>query len=234
MSVAVITGATKGMGKAIAEKLWNNGFDLALCARTTHDLEALRDRWSPQFPRQKIWVQTVDVKEKEQVLDFAKQVLNTFPQIDILVNNAGLFLPGNLMEEPEHQLENMMKINVYSVYYLTRALLPSMLQQGSGHIFNMCSVASLKAYPNGGSYSISKYALMGFSENLRYELKDRNIKVTAITPGAVWTNSWKDSGVPEDRMMQAKDIADILWTTYQLSGQAVVENIIMRPQLGDI
>ncbi len=109
-----------------------------------------------------------------------------------------------------------------------------MKAQKAGHIFNMCSVASLQAYPNGGAYSITKYALLGFSDNLRYELKDEGIKVTAISPGAVWSNSWSGSGVPPERIMKAEDIAALLWTTYSLSAQATVEHIVLRPQLGDL
>jgi short-subunit dehydrogenase len=109
-----------------------------------------------------------------------------------------------------------------------------MLQKGKGHIFNICSIASLDAYENGGSYSISKFALLGFSKNLRLELKDKGIKVTAVCPGAVYTNSWKGSGVDPKRIMEAEDIADMIYAASQLSPQAVVEDIVMRPQLGDL
>ncbi|MEJ7674622.1 MAG: SDR family NAD(P)-dependent oxidoreductase [Chitinophagaceae bacterium] len=101
-------------------------------------------------------------------------------------------------------------------------------------MFNICSIAALKAYANGGSYSISKFALMGFSKNLREELMPYNIKVTAVYPGAVYTSSWHESGVPESRIMEAADIADIIFAASKLSTQACVEDIIIRPQLGDI
>src|ERR1700712_6140166 len=101
----------------------------------------------------------------------------------------------------------MIEVNLYSAYYLTRALLSKMMNQRHGHIFNMCSIASLNAYPNGGSYSISKYALMGFSKNLREEMKPYNIKVTAVYPGAVYTSSWEGSGVEVSRIMEVNDIA---------------------------
>ena len=109
-----------------------------------------------------------------------------------------------------------------------------MLKAAKGHIFNICSIASLQAYPNGGSYSISKYALLGFSANLRLELKDKGIKVTAVCPGATYTNSWKGSGVSEERIMEADDIAKMIYAATQLSPQAVVEDIVLRPQLGDL
>jgi short-subunit dehydrogenase len=234
MPTAVITGATKGIGRAIAEKLLREGFDVAVCARSTNNLRDLHNDWQRDFPERKIFMQNVDVQDKIRVKDFARNVLNNFSRIDILVNNAGLFFPGALATEPDDQLENLMQTNVYSAYHLTRAFLPTMKQQKSGHIFNMCSVASLRAYPNGGAYSITKYALLGFSENLRYELMGDGIKVTAISPGAVWTNSWSGSGVAPERIMKAADVAEILWTTYNLSAQATVEHIVLRPQLGDL
>lgn len=234
MPTAVITGATKGIGKAIATRLLQEGCDVAVCARSTNNLRDLHDEWERQFPERKVFMQNVDVADKVQVKDFARNILNNFERIDILVNNAGLFLQGNLATEPEEQLEHLIATNLYSAYHLTRALLPVMKKHSSGHIFNICSVAALNAYPSGGAYSISKYALLGFSENLRYELRNDGIKVTAISPGAVWSNSWSGSGVSPDRIMKATDIADVLWNAYNLSPQVTVEHIILRPQLGDL
>jgi NADP-dependent 3-hydroxy acid dehydrogenase YdfG len=128
----------------------------------------------------------------------------------------------------------MMSINLYAAYHVTRSLLPLMIEKKSGHIFNMCSIAALKAYANGGSYSISKFALMGFSKNLREELKPFNIKVTSVYPGAVYTSSWYDSGVAPSRIMEAEDIAAVIFNSSQLSPQACVEDIVIRPLLGDL
>jgi short-subunit dehydrogenase len=234
MPSAVITGATKGIGKAIAEMLLEQGFDVAICSRTPSELDTIQQEWLQQYPERKVYTLALDVRKKESVTEFAENAIAQFGAIDILVNNAGLYFPGELATEPEHQLENLMETNLYSAYHLTRALLPVMKAAGKGHIFNMCSVASLQAYPNGGAYSITKYALLGFSENLRYELRGDGIKVTAISPGAVWSNSWSGSGVPEERIMKAEDIAAMLWATYKLSAQATVEHIVLRPQLGDL
>jgi len=98
----------------------------------------------------------------------------------------------------------------------------------------MCSVASLMAYPHGGSYSISKFALLGFSKVLREEMKDKGIKVVSIMPGATWSNSWAGVEQPEERLMQAHDIALVVMSAIQLSPSAVMEEIILRPQLGDL
>ena len=128
----------------------------------------------------------------------------------------------------------MIEMNLFGAYHLTRLLLPKMMEAKRGHIFNMCSVASIKAYANGGAYSISKFALLGFSKNLREEMKPYNIKVTAVIPGAAYTESWASSGIEEKRFMQAKDIAEMVFAASQLSPQACVEEILLRPQLGDI
>jgi len=234
MPYAVISGATQGIGKAIAGKLLQEGFSVAICARNNDDLMALQLQWQQAFPSSQIICQQADFSKKEDVIAFADAVSNTFPQVDILVNNAGIFIPGQLADEAEGRLETLMSVNMFSAYHLTRKLLPQMKQKSSGHIFNMCSVASLKSYPNGGAYSITKYALLGFSENLREELMPFNIKVTAICPGATNSRSWAGSGIPAERIMEAGDVANMLWAAYTLSAQADVETIVMRPVKGDL
>lgn len=234
MPYAVITGATQGIGKAIAEKLLNHGYSIAIAARNKENLSRLTQEWTAAYPNATIVAYPADLGNKNETEAFGKYVLENFSQVDILVNNAGSFLPGDICDEPDGRLEGLMAVNVYSAYHLTRSLIPMMKNAGGGHIFNMCSVASLKAYPNGGSYSITKYALLGFSENLREELKPHNVKVTAICPGATYTPSWEGSGVPNERIMEANDIANMLWSAANLSPQANVETIIMRPVKGDL
>ncbi len=231
---AVITGATKGLGRAIAEIFAQNGFDLCVCARTQTDLDAMQRDWEQRFPGRKLHTQPADLGKKQEVQEFAAFVRNTWPRIDVLVNNAGIYLPGGVTNEREGTLETLLEINLYSAYHLTRALLPAMRAQRSGHIFNMCSIASIMAYPNGGAYSISKFALLGFSRCLREETKTEGIKVTAILPGAAWSDSWRGADFPEDRLMQASDVARAVWGCYTLSDAAVVEELLLRPQLGDL
>lgn len=231
---AVITGATKGIGRAIAENLAAAGYDLAVCARNAASLEAMKADFAKKFPKITILTQVTDVRDKNQLIAFATKITNCWSMVDILVNNAGVFTPGSIHQEPDGLFEQLMETNLYSAYYLTRALIPLMLKQKRGHIFNMCSIASLKAYPNGGSYTISKFALLGFSKVLREELQTKGIKVTAILPGATWTDSWAGVTLPESRLMQAQDIAKALLAATQLSPSAVIEEIVMRPQLGDL
>jgi len=187
-----------------------------------------------KFPGIIIKAKAFDLSYKEQSIAFANWILHFEIAIDILINNAGTFLPGSVFDEEDGVLEKMIETNLYSAYHVTRILLGKMMKKKSGHIFNICSIASLKAYANGGSYSISKFALAGFSKNLREEMKTYGIKVTAVYPGAAFTDSWAESGMDAKRFMEAKDIADVVFASSQLSPQACVEDIILRPQLGDI
>ncbi|MGE7773257.1 SDR family oxidoreductase [Chitinophaga sp. NPDC101104] len=232
---AIITGASKGIGKAVAEKLAAEGFDVAICARGVQELEATARGIREQSPAARVLALPVDMGDKQAVLAFADAVRREFGDAPaILVNNAGIFVPGAVHEEEDGHLEKMMAVNLYSAYHLTRAFIPAMKSAKKGHVFNLCSTASHKAYPNGGSYSITKFALLGFSKNLREEMKPHGVKVTSISPGPVLTASWEGFDGPEDRLMEPADVASMLWAAYNLSAQAVIEDILMRPQLGDL
>ena len=128
----------------------------------------------------------------------------------------------------------MINIHVYSAYYLTRQLISNLLENKDGYIFNMCSIASIMAYPNGGSYSVAKFALYGMTKVLREEMKPHGIRVTAILPGATLTASWEGVDLPAERFMKPEDVAQAVYGAYTMSRQSVVEEIIIRPQLGDL
>lgn len=230
----IITGATKGIGRAIANKFASEGFNLALCARTEKDLLAFKNELLQTYPAIKVLTRPADLRSKQETLDFGGFVKENWEEVNVLVNNAGVFIPGEIHSEEEGMLEHMIEANLYSAYYLTRAILPLMFGQEKAHIFNMCSIASFFAYPNGGSYSISKFAMLGFSKVLREELKEKKVRVTALMPGATWTDSWAGAHYPEERLMKANDIALAVWGAWQMSACSVVESIVLRPQLGDL
>ncbi|MGB8194404.1 MAG: SDR family NAD(P)-dependent oxidoreductase [Chitinophagaceae bacterium] len=232
----IVTGASRGLGRSIIEKFANDGGShvFLMCARSQDTLEAAAQELSGQFSNSSFRTFACDLSKKEEARRFAFWTEQQIPQVDVLVNNAGSFIPGSVHDETEGALEEMIAVNLYSAYHLTRLVLPRMMQMRSGHIFNMCSIASLKAYNNGGSYSISKFALLGFSKNLREEMKPYNIKVTSVLPGAAYTDSWAASGVDPKRIMEAGDIAELVYTSAHLSPQACVEEIVVRPQLGDL
>ncbi|MFC0264769.1 SDR family oxidoreductase [Fontibacter flavus] len=229
----LVTGGTKGIGRAIIQKFAKEGFDVFTCSRHQDDLLALKTSLESDFPNQKIAVKVADLSKKEDVQAFANWVKNQSVP-DVLVNNTGVFLPGSIHSEPEGNFETIMHTNLFSAYYLTRAFTEEMISRKSGHIFSIGSIAGLTAYANGGSYAISKWAMLGFTKCLREELKDFNIKVTSVLPGATYTDSWKGADIPEDRFMKIEDIAETVWATYSLSPYSVVEEIVIRPQLGDL
>ncbi len=231
---AVVTGASKGIGKAIAAAFADAGANVFLCARNEVQLYEAVAELQTHYPDVTIHAAAYDLSVKEQAVEFGNWVNGHAVPVDVIVNNAGQFLPGSVYNEADGLLEKMINTNLYSAYHLTRTLLPDMMKAKSGHIFNICSIASLQAYTNGGSYSISKFAMMGFSKNLREELKAFNIKVTAVYPGAVLTDSWQGFDNSEHRIMVANDIAATVVSAAKLSPSAVVEDIVLRPQLGDL
>jgi len=230
----VITGASRGFGKSIAEIFAANGCNLYLSSRNELSLYNTMEELSTRFPNVTIKARPFDLSDKQSAIDLGRWILGLDISIDILVNNAGSFEPGSVYNEPDGTLENMMTVNLYGAYHLTRTVIQKMMQQKSGHIFNMCSIASLQAYNNGGAYSISKFALAGFSKNLREEMKPHGVKVTTVYPGAAYTDSWSESGIDAKRIMEAADISKMIYAASQLSIQACVEEIIVRPQLGDL
>lgn len=229
----VITGASKGIGKAMAERFAAAKNNIFICSRNQQQLAETANELNKKYIGQVEYFDA-DLSKKNEVLKFADWLTEKSIQTDILINNAGHFVPGSIYNEPEGNLDQMIEINLYSAYHLTRALLPQMIKNKSGHIFNICSIAALKAYDNGGSYSISKFALMGFSKNLREEMKPFNIKVTAVYPGAVFTSSWEGADIKPARIMEADDIANLVFAASLLSPQACVEEIVVRPLLGDL
>ena len=229
----VITGASKGIGKAIAEIFAGYGHHLFICSRGEVALYKTMEELMTKYPAAIIKAKPFDLSRREEAKAFGAWCLE-YGVPDVLVNNAGLFEPGSVHNEPEGTLERQLAINLQSAYHVTRAVLPWMMEKRSGHIFNMCSIASLDAYANGGAYSISKFALYGFSKNLREEMKPYNIKVTAVHPGAVMTDSWGDFDNSQQRIMEAADIAKLVYAASQLSPAACVEDIVVRPQLGDL
>ena len=229
----VITGASRGIGKVLAEHFAKEGAHLFLCSR---NMDKTMDWQKQLMSANNIQVSSfdVDLEKPLEVKGFADQLLKATDTIDVLINNAGTYVPGSIYNEPEGQLEKMLSVNLVAAYHLTRALVPSMIKRKSGHIFNISSIAALKAYSNGGSYSISKWALDGFSKNLREELMAFGIKVTTVHPGATMTSSWDGAGINPERIMEASDIAKMIITASKLSPQACVEDIIIRPLLGDL
>lgn len=228
----IVTGSSKGIGKAIAAAFAAEGHQIILCARNENELIFAAETLQVQFPSSKILYKKADLSLATDIESFTQFCLEK-GKPDILVNNAGMYFPGGCLDDKD-ALDAIMKSNLYSAYYVTRQLAPAMISNKSGHIFNISSIAALAAYEGGGCYSISKFALNGFSQNLRHELKPHHIKVTTVFPGAVFTDSWKGFDNSDGRIMETDDIAQMILACSKLSPQAVVEEIVLRPLLGDL
>lgn len=219
----VVTGGSKGIGRAIANRFVAEGFDAIVCARS---VAGIQEPGLLPF--------AADLSTRDGVNSLLNYIRSLDRPVDVLVNNAGVFLPGQIQDEAEGTFEQLMSTNVASAYHLTRGLVGDMVARRKGHIFMMCSTASITAYTNGGSYCLSKFALLGMSRVLREELKPHDVKVTAILPGATLTDSWAGTDLPEERFLKPDDVADSAWAAYSLSKSAVIEEMLIRPQLGDI
>jgi len=224
---AIITGATKGIGKAIAVKLAENGYDLAVCARSLTDLEALAAELA--YTGVEVFYQVADCSVKTQVYQFCDAVKARFDSIDVLVNNAGTYIPGVLLDEEDDSFEQQQLLNVNAAYYFSKYFGNIMRLQRHGHVFNMCSVASKEIIENAGSYCVTKSALLSLNYVLRQELSKYNVKVTAILPGSTLTSSWEGTTIPPERFVQPEDIASTLYTILNLSSGVNVEEIMIKP-----
>ncbi|GAA0894469.1 SDR family oxidoreductase [Fulvivirga kasyanovii] len=231
--LVVITGGTKGIGRALVDIFSENGFDIIVCSRNLDDLNVLRDEVQEKYSN-KVHIMRTDMADKAEVDYFIKFIHAQEGNVEVLINNAGLFVPGKIHKEEDGVLEQMIETNLYSAYYMTRGLIKKMKKAKTGHIFNMCSTASFMPYVNGGSYCISKFALLGMSKVLREEMKEHGVRVTAVMPGATYTASWEGADLPEDRFMKSEDVAAAIWNAFEMSDRTVIEEIVMRPQLGDI
>lgn len=228
MSKIFISGASRGIGLAIAKRFYKEGWEVAICARGEKGLKAAKK----QMPG--IFTYICDLSEKQSVMDLVRTLKKAHGAFDVLVNNGGRFIPGQMHTEEDSVFEELIATNLFSAYYLTKGLLPDMIAAQKGSVVNMCSIASITAYEHGGTYSVSKHAMYGFSKSLREEMKPKGIRVIAILPGAVYTSSWDGMDVPEERMIPAEDIAELTWTAIAMSERTVVEDIVVRPHLGDL
>ncbi|MER2998753.1 SDR family oxidoreductase [Pontibacter populi] len=230
----VVTGGTKGIGRAVVEQFAKEGFHIITCSRNEKDLQKLKLEIEQAYTFSKVFYQQADLSDRKSVELFLKYVQSLQVQLDVVVNNSGLFIPGKITEEDDEALPFMINTNLYSAYYISKTLVKDMIKRRSGHIFTLCSTASITPYINGGSYCISKFALYGMTKVLREETKEHNVKVTAILPGATLTASWEGVDLPPERFMKSEDVAQAIWGAYTMSANSVVEEILIRPQLGDL
>ncbi len=224
---AIITGATKGIGRAIAIKLFENGYEIVLLARNLEELKKLQNDLF--LEGKTVLIYAVDCANKTEIYKFFNDVEQDFGFVDVLVNNVGAFLPGNLLDEDDETFEKQQQVNVNASYYFSKFFGKKMRDKKRGHIFNICSVASNFPVKNGGSYSVTKAAMLSLNHVLRQELAPHHVKVTAFLPGSTKTSSWEGTNIPDEKFVQPEDIAETLFTILNLSTGVNVDEVLITP-----
>lgn len=232
--VVLITGASQGIGAAIALTFAREirGVRLVLVARNARNLETVERGCRKLGATAAAFA--CDVADGAAVAAMAAAVTKRFRAVDVLINNAGSFAMAPFAETSIEEFDRLIGANLRSAFLVTRAFLPAMLQRQSGDIFFMSSIAGLGAYPQSTAYCAAKFGVTGMAKVLRAETKDHGIRVSCVHPGATWSPSWENSGVKPARIMPAEDIARAFFDVYRLGRRTVVEEIVLRPQMGDL
>lgn len=223
---AVITGAGKGIGLAIATLLAKEGVNLGLISRTASDLEQLKASLAGEHGI-RVAVAAADVSKREEAESAVSALKAELGTIDILINNAGIASFGTVLEMDPVQWEQIIQVNLMGTYYMSRAVLPDMVGQNSGSIINISSTAGEKGFATGSAYCASKFAVMGLTESLLQEVRKNNIRVVALTPSTVNTALARDNNLKigdEDRMMQPEDVAELALATLKLPQRVFVKS----------
>jgi NAD(P)-dependent dehydrogenase (short-subunit alcohol dehydrogenase family) len=231
--IAVVTGASQGIGQAIAEAFAErDGARIALVSRSQAKLEATAAACEERGGE--ALVVPTDVTDEDAVSDMAETVQAEWGTPDVLVNNAGLFTYAPLDELTLEGFREQLDVNLFGSFAVTKAVLPAMRDRGTGHLFYMGSVASIQAYPGNAGYCAAKHGVRGLARVVREETKDEGLRVTTVIPGATYTPTWDGVDLPEDRFMPPEDVAQSVVDAYHLSDRTVLEELVLRPQEGDI
>jgi NADP-dependent 3-hydroxy acid dehydrogenase YdfG len=226
--VAIVTGASKGIGKAIAVALAGNGARVALAARTARDLEAVASELK-SAGHVAIAIPT-NVGVEEEVEALVSKTLESFGRLDILVNNAGIGVFKPVVDMGASEFDLMWNVNVRGVFLATRAVLPHMMKSRSGQIVNISSLAGKNSVKNGAVYAATKWALRGFASSLMLEVREANIRVITIFPGSVDTNfsatSKRGKGIT-----QPEDVADAVVFAITAAERSMFSEIDVRPTI---
>ena len=234
MKNALITGATKGMGRSIAIAFAKEGINLAVCSRNEKELAGFKLELQQINPQIKVFTQVADGSVKDQLLHFAAEAEQQLGFISIIVNNLGMFEPVSILDEADDAFDKQLHTNLMPAYHLYRYFGKTMMAAREGHIFTICSVAAISPIAAAGTYSVTKFALLGLSKVMRLEMMPYNVKVTAVIPGSTLTNSWAGTTIEKDKFVLPEDIASAIMNVYQMSPGANVDELIIKPTGGQI
>lgn len=233
LPVVLITGASQGIGAALARTFAAElPCRLALVARNEKNLHAVARDCVKAGAEVEIF--PCDVTAEKSVHRMARIVAGHFGGVDVLINNAGVFVPAPFVKTTAAQFDRVVAANLRSAFLVTHEFLPAMLKRRRGDVFFMSSIAGLQAYPDGAAYCAAKFGVTGLAKVLRAETRGTGVRVCCVHPGATWTPSWAGSGVKPGRLMPAEDIARAVLDVYRLGRRTVVEEIVLRPERGDV
>lgn len=222
---ALITGAGKGIGKAVAIALAKEGVNLILVSRTQNDIDQLASETAQLGV--KTLALSADVADINSINTAVEKALAEFKHIDILINSAGIASFGKFLELEPEAWERIIQVNLMGTYYTTRAIIPNMIERQTGDIINISSTAGLNGNALTSAYSASKFAVLGLTDSLMQEMRKHNIRVTALTPSTVATDMAKDlnltDGNPE-KVMQSEDMADLIIAQLKLNRRVFIKN----------
>lgn len=223
---ALITGAGKGIGRSIAFALAKEGVHLGLIARTSADLESLAAELAGSYDV-KVSIAAADISQRDQAESAVSKIQQELGPVDFLANNAGIAKFGTIAKMEPESWERIIQVNLMGTYYVTRAVLPFMIEQNSGTIINIASTAGERGFATGSAYCASKFAVIGFTESLMQEVRKNNIRVTALTPSTVNTELAVNLGLNignEDRMMQPEDVAELVMAILRLPQRVFIKS----------
>ena len=226
---AVVTGGTKGIGRAIAESLVNAGVDVSFSARHEHEIERAAEEFNEAGPGRAAGF-FCDVRDEAQVKAFFAQTVEKFGGIDILVNNAGIGMFATVESMSADDFRAVIETNLCGVFYCCHEAIPLLKQRGGGYIINISSLAGTNAHPKMAAYNASKFGLNGFSEALMQEVRHDNIKVSYIMPGSVNTEFGGDEPSDEKSwQLQPADVANTVMNLLLYPNRALASRVELRP-----
>jgi len=230
--LAIITGGSRGVGKAIAFDLAKQGYDLALIARDQDRLDQVKQKIGDQY-KVDIGTFSVDVSDFDATKAVVEQIYKAHGRIDLLFNSAGILREGTSETTPD-DFDDLIRVNLKGMHNMIHAVVPKLKTQGYGHVFNLASMAGKRGWHGFGAYSLTKFGVVGYSDTLYHELLPYNVKVTVLCPSAIATDMTKESPLPQESMISVDDIVKTINFVLSLGDTACVPEISIRCKQVDL
>ncbi|MGY4538431.1 short-subunit dehydrogenase [Mucilaginibacter sp. UYNi724] len=234
MKNALITAATKGIGRAVSIAFAKQGINLSICSRNEEDLSNFKQELQSINPQITVITMVTDCSKRDELINFGVFTEKKLGFVDVIVNNVGMYKHVSILNDSEDSFQKQIDTNLLPAYELYRFFGKRMVSVGKGHIFNICSVAAINPIAEAGMYSVTKYALLGLNKVMRLETQGHGVKVTAVIPGSTLTDSWKGVEVDKNTMVLPEDVASAIVNILNMSAGANVDEVVIKPAPGQI